>query len=81
MHLLEIRQSLEDTTIEQDIYASSKILKKLSKVVDNSADLSIDDFTYISALLSKSKILLEKTYTIFKLNTEEVQKNDKQKTN
>lgn len=79
MHLLEIRQSLEDTAIEQDIYVSSKILKKLSKVVDNSADLSIDDFTYISALLSKSKILLEKTYTIFKLN-EEVQKNGKQKT-
>ena len=57
MHLLEIRQSLENTSIEQDIYASSKILKKLSKLIDNSADLSMDDYTYISALLSKSKYL------------------------
>ena len=68
MHLLEIRQSLENTSIEQDIYASSKILKKLSKLIDNSADLSMDDYTYISALLSKSKILLDKAYIIFKLN-------------
>ena len=73
MHLLEIRQSLEETSIEQDIYSSSKILKKLSKLIDNSADLSIDDFTYISALLSKSKTLLEKAYTIFKLNNKGVQ--------
>lgn len=68
MHLLEIRQSLENTSIEQDIYASSKILKKLSKLIDNSADLSMDDYTYISTLLSKSKTLLDKAYTIFKLN-------------
>lgn len=73
MHLLEIRQSLEETSIEQDIYSSSKILKKLSKLIDNSADLSIDDFTYISALLSKSKTLLDKAYTIFKLNNKGVQ--------
>ena len=58
MHLLEIRQSLENTSIEQDIYASSKILKKLSKLIDNSADLSI--------------ILLDKSYTIFKMNNKGV---------
>ena len=72
MHLLEIRQSLENTSIEQDIYASNKILKKLSKLIDNSADLSMDDYTYISALLSKSKILLDKSYTIFKMNNKGV---------
>lgn len=72
MHLLEIRQSLENTSIEQDIYASSKILKKLLKLIDNSADLSMDDYTYISALLSKSKILLDKSYTIFKMNNKGV---------
>lgn len=73
MHLLEIRQSLENTSIEQDIYASSKILKKLSKLIDNSADLSIDDYTYISTLLSKSRTLLDKSYTIFKLSNKGVQ--------
>lgn len=74
MHLLEIRQSLEDTSIEKDIYESSKIIKKLSKLIDNSADLSMDDFTYISALLSKSKILLDKAYIIFRMNNKGVQK-------
>lgn len=73
MHLLEIRQSLEDTSIEKDIYESSKIIKKLSKLIDNSADLSMDDFTYISALLSKSKILLDKAYIIFRMNNKGVQ--------
>ncbi len=73
MHLLEIRQSLENTSIEQDIYVSSKILKKLSKLIDNSADLSIDDYTYISTLLSKSRTLLDKSYTIFKLSNKGVQ--------
>lgn len=77
MHLLEIRQSLDNTSIEQDIYENSKIIKKLSKLIDNSADLSFDDFTYISALLSKSKILLDKAYIIFRMNSKEVQKNEK----
>lgn len=73
MHLLEIRQSLENTSIEQNIYEGSKILKKLSKLIDNLDDLSMDDFTYISALLSKSKILLDKVYIILKLNNKGVQ--------
>ncbi len=72
MHLLEIRQSIENTSIEQDIYENSKIIKKLSKLIENSADLSFDDFTYISALLSKSKILLDKAYIIFKMNNKGV---------
>ncbi len=72
MHLLEIRQSIENTSIEQDIYENSKIIKKLSKLIENSADLSFDDFTYISALLSKSKLLLDKAYIIFKMNNKGV---------
>lgn len=81
MHLLEIRQNLNDTSLEIDIYEISKIIRKLETLTEITDDLSKTDFDYISNLLFKSRTLLNKAYTIFKLNNEEVQKNGKQKTN
>ena len=81
MHLLEIRQNLNDTSLEIDIYEISKIIRKLETLTEITDDLSKTDFDYILTLLSKSKTLLYRAYTIFKLNDEEVQKNGKQKTN
>ena len=80
MHLLEIRQNLNDTSLEIDIYEISKIIRKLETLTEITDDLSKTDFDYISNLLFKSRTLLNKAYTIFKLNNEEVQKNGKQKT-
>ena len=81
MHLLEIRQNLNDTSLEIDIYEISKIIRKLETLTEITDDLSKTDFDYISNLLFKSRTLLNKAYTIFKINNEEVQKNGKQKTN
>ncbi len=80
MHLLEIRQNLNDTSLEIDIYEISKIIRKLETLTEITDDLSKTDFDYISNLLFKSRTLLNKAYTIFKINNEEVQKNGKQKT-
>ncbi len=77
MHLIEIRQDLHDTSVEIIIYENSKIIRQLETLVEITNDLSLADCEYIATLLLKSKTLLEKAYTIFKLNTEEVQKNDK----
>ena len=79
MHLVEIRQDLQDTSIKTSIYENSKIIRQLETSAEFTTDLSCADLDYITTLLSKSKTLLEKAYTIFKLNNEEVQKNDKQK--
>lgn len=81
MHLVEIRQDLhDDTSVETSIYENSKIIRQLETLVEITTDLSQVDLEYIATLLYKSHTLLEKAYTIFKLNNEEVQKNGKQKT-
>lgn len=77
MHLIEIRQDLHDTSVEISIYENSKIIRQLETLVEITNDLSQADCEYIATLLFKSKTLLEKAYTIFKINNEDVQKNDK----
>lgn len=77
MHLLEIRQNLHDTSFEIDIYEISKTIRKLETLTEITDDLSKTDFDYISTLLSKTNTLLSRAYTIFKINSEEVQKNEK----
>lgn len=79
MHLIEIRQTLHDTSAERDIYDISKISRKLIEFAEFTEDLSYTDFAYITSLTSKAKTLLYRAYTIFKINNEEVQRNDKQK--
>ena len=81
MHLIEIRQDLQDTSLKTSIYENSKIIRQLETLAEFTTDLSCADLDYIITLLLKSTTLLNKAYTIFKLNTEEVQKNGKQKTN
>lgn len=76
MHLIEIRQDLHDTSVKQDIFENSKIIRQLETLAEFTTDLSQADFEYIATLLSKTKTLLEKAYTIFKFN-EEVSKNGK----
>lgn len=75
MHLIEVRQDLHETSVKQDIFENSKIIRQLETLAEFTTDLSCADCEYIATLLLKSKTLLEKAYTIFKLNMEEVQKN------
>lgn len=72
MHILEVRQTLHDTSAEKDIYDLDKLSKQLIEFVKITDDLSYIDFAYISALLSKSKLLLDKAYIIFKMNNKGV---------
>ncbi len=75
MHLVEIRQTLHDTSAERDIYDINKIVRKLAEYTEFTDDLSYTDFAYITALVDKAKLLLYKAYTIFKLSGGEL--NDK----
>lgn len=79
MHLVEIREDLHNTSVKASIYENSKIIRQLETLAEFTTDLSCADCEYIATLLSKTKTLLEKAYTIFKLNNEEVEsKNGKQ---
>ena len=75
MHLVEIRQDLQDTSLKTIIYDNSNIIRQLETLAEFTTDLSCADLDYITTLLFKSRTLLNKAYTIFKLNDEEVQKN------
>lgn len=74
MHLIEIRQDI-GKSVKTSIYENSKIIRQLETLAEMTTDLSCADYEYVITLLSKSQLLLEKTYTIFKLSNEEVQKN------
>lgn len=73
MHLVEIRQDLYDTSVKTIIYDNSKILRQLETLAEFTTDLSYADCEYVTTLLLKSRTLLNKAYTIFKLNNEEVE--------
>ena len=68
MHLLEIRQTLHDTSIERYIYDIGKLSRKLTEFTEFTDDLSYTDLAYITALASKAKTLLYKAYTIFDIS-------------
>ncbi len=73
MHLVEIRQDLHDTSVKTIIYDNSRILRQLETLAEFTTDLSYADCEYVTTLLSKTRTLLNKAYTIFKLNNEEVE--------
>ena len=65
MHLLEIRQDLSDTSLKNEIYATSQVVRNLIECAETIDDINYTDFAYISTLTSKAKSLLDKAYTIF----------------
>ena len=65
MHLLEIRQDLKETSLKNEIYATSRIIRNLLECAETIDDINYTDFAYISTLTSKAKSLLDKAYTIF----------------
>lgn len=85
MHLLEIRQTLKDTSVENHIYDNSRIIRQLETLIEITEDLNEADFNYISTLLLKSKTLLERAYIILKMSNQEVESRngnkEKQETN
>ncbi len=68
MHLLEIRQDLNDTSLKNEIYATSQVVRNLIECAETIDDINYTDFAYISTLTFKAKTLLDKAYTIFTFN-------------
>ncbi len=79
MHLVEIRQDLHDTSVKTIIYDNSKILRQLETLAEFTTDLSYADCEYVTTLLLKSRTLLNKAYTIFKLEEVESKNGNKEK--
>lgn len=79
MHLIEIRENLQDASVKTIIYDNSKILRQLETLAEFTTDLSYADCEYVTTLLLKSRTLLNKAYTIFKLEEVESKNGNKEK--
>ena len=71
--IVEIKETLENTTLLDNIYAIDKIVKDIIKQTEFIEDLNIDDYNYINIILEKIKnnlkkanILIKKVWKYFK---------------
>ena len=69
MKIIELREKLSDTQIEEDIQKLKIIIKNIDINLSFLEELNVDDFNFISIILEKSKIALIKADEILKINT------------
>ncbi len=60
MHIVELKENIKDTSFENDVIYSKRILNNIYSLLDMVTDINYTDYKYISALSSKIVILLDK---------------------
>lgn len=60
MHIVELKENIKDTSFEDDVIYSKRILNNIYSLLDMVTDINYTDYKYISALSSKIVILLDK---------------------
>lgn len=60
MHIVELKENIKDTSFENDVIYSKRILNNIYTLLDMVTDINYTDYKYISALSSKIVILLDK---------------------
>jgi len=60
--IIEIKHSLEDGALLENLYNVSEIIYKMVTTLQNMDSLNIDDFSYANTVVSKCKKNLEKVY-------------------
>ena len=64
--IVEIKETLQDTTLLDNIYSIDKIVKEIIKRTEFITDLNQDDYNYINIILEKIKINLNKANLLMK---------------
>ena len=60
MHIVELKENIKDTSFEDDVIYSKRILNNIYSLLDMVTDINYTDYKYISALSSKIVILLDR---------------------
>ena len=60
MHRVELKENIKDTSFENDVIYSKRILNNIYSLLDMVTDINYTDYKYISILSSKIVILLDK---------------------
>lgn len=64
--IIEVKETLQDTTLLNNIYSIDKIVKEIIKQTEFITDLNKDDYNYINIILEKIKTNLNKANLLIK---------------
>ena len=64
--ILEIKETIFDSELVENVYAIDRIIKKIITETTFITELNKDDFNYVNIILEKTRINLEKAYEILK---------------
>ena len=64
--IIEVKETIQDTTLLDNIYSIDKIVKEIIKRTEFITDLNKDDYNYINIILDKIKTNLNKANLLIK---------------
>lgn len=66
LKIVELKETLEDTSLIYNIYEINKIIKEIIKQTEFITELNKTDFDYINIIMEKTKNNLEKVEKLIK---------------
>jgi len=66
MKIIEVKETLFDTQLADNIYSINKIVKQIINQTEFVTELNRDDYNYLNVVMEKVKIALNKAYLIMK---------------
>lgn len=69
--VLEIKETLADSELIEDIYKVEKLNKDIIKQLEANNELDIADFRFMSLIFRRTEIALQKVYTLLKVGGEQ----------
>lgn len=67
LKIIELRETLEDTSLIDNLYKVNKLTKELIKQTEFITELNKTDFDYINIIMEKTKNNLEKVKKLIKI--------------
>lgn len=67
LKVIEIKETLEDTSLIDNLYKVNKLTKELIKQTEFITELNKTDFDYINIIMEKTKNNLEKVKELIKI--------------
>lgn len=68
LKIYEIKEPVTDRSLIDNIYHCQKLIQAITRQSEFLTDINTTDFDYINIILDKTKINLQKVYSILKLN-------------
>lgn len=66
LKIIEIKETICDSQLVDNIYAIDKTIKNIINETDFVTELNKDDYNYINIILEKTRINLEKAFDLLK---------------